>query len=214
MIVKELKKSLVLFASVFGMSLSVPAQDTTQSKYRSERQKWFIALPLRFTHLQDNNTMLSGIKAGRIIHPGWSVAVSVYHSFYLNSFKPKANLNGFTTQPRLFINGVGLEVQYDLYTRKAFNTNLQFLAGWGFMKYDLDDHNFRSRPANYLAIEPSVTTEYYVARSTVIGIGVGYRPVWGQQVISYTSAVSNGKIPVSTALPNGFNVLLTMKGYL
>lgn len=164
--------------------------------------------------MQNHNTMLSGIKVGRIIHPAWSLAVSVYHSFYLSSFKPKANLSGFTTQPQLFINGAGLEVQYDLYTRKAFNTNIQLLAGWGFMKYDLDDQDFRSRPANYLAIEPSVNTEFYIARSTVIGIGLGYRPVWGQQAIFYTSAASNGKIPVSTALPNGFNVLLNIKGYL
>lgn len=205
---------LLLCVYVLGTTVHSNAQDTAAYNSIPKTQQWFIVLPLRFTHLQNHNTMLSGIKAGRKMNSGFSVAISVYHSFYLNSFKSKANLSGFKQQPQLFINGVGLELQYDLYTRKAFTINMQLLTGWGFLKYDLKDQEFKSKQVNYLALEPSVNAEFSVGRSTVIGLGAGYRPILGRNAIHYTSAISNGEIPVNKMFPNGLNLLLNLKGYL
>ncbi len=216
MLMRSFITKRVIFVSVLvlGLSVSGSAQDTTSCSNMSEKHPWFVVLPLRFTHLQNHTTMLSGIKAGRKINSGLSAAISIYHSFYLSSFKARANLSGFESQPQLFINCVGMETQYDVYSGNFFTINLQLLTGWGFLKYDLREHDFRSKQVNYLALEPSVNMEFCIGRLSTVGLGAGYRPLLSRRAISYTSAISSGAIAVDKSFPNGLNVFLTIKGYL
>lgn len=177
-------------------------------------KKLFVVLPLRFTQLQNNNTMLSGIKLGRSINNQFDISMSVYHSFYLNSFKAKANLNGFNEQPRLFINCIGSELSYFFLSKKKLSGSFQILIGWGFMKYDLKAKNFTSRQVNYFAIEPAINTEYKINNTSSIGLGIGYRPIISHKEISYSSDLLSGAIPISKTIPNGVNVIFTLKGFL
>ena len=186
-------------------------QEATRTQ---EDKKWFIALPLRFTQLQDHPTMLSGIRIGRKLMPEVSAAVSVYHSFYLNSFKAEANLSGFPQQPRLYINGVGAEVEYTFLRKNNFATGIQFMAGWGFLKYDLKAHQFSSKQVNYLALEPALNVAYTMPSSAVVGLGIGYRPIISQKAITYRSDLSDGAIPVAKTFPNGLNILVSLTGFL
>lgn len=176
--------------------------------------KWFIALPLRFTHLQNNTTMLSGIKLGKSICPKINASFSVYHSFYLNSFKAEANLFGYTNQPRLFINSMGVELEYVFFNKNKWSSSIQMLMAWGFMKYDLKEYDFESIQVNYLNIEPTINTEYKIGSSTILGLGIGYRPLLSDRKIKYTSTVSSGIIPLEKNIPNGVNVILIFKGFL
>ena len=170
-------------------------------------------MPVRFTHLQNHPTMLSGIKVGRKINSKVTIAVSVYHSFYLNSFKSEANLVGFDPQPRLFINCTGIEMQYSLYKRKKLEVSIQALGGWGFMKYDLKMNDFKSRQLNYFTIEPSIALNHEINPATYVGIGAGYRSVLTKKGINYSSSVSSGEIPVHQSFPNGLVIVLTIAGY-
>jgi len=140
---------------------------------QQKEKKWFIVLPLRFTQLQNENTMLSGIKIGRAISPRFNASISVYHSFYLKAFKAKANLDGFAEQPRLYINCVGTELDYSFFTQDRFTCGLHLLVGWGFMKYDLKQQQFKSKQLNFFALEPVLNTEYALNASTRIGLGIG-----------------------------------------
>lgn len=190
------------------LSMSSHAQEVKDSK------KWFIVLPLRFTHLQNHNTMLSGIKLGHKINQQIQVSLSVYHSFYLKSFKSKADINGFEEQPRLFINCVGGEFDYYFFKKKRVSCSAQLLLGWGFLTYDLKDKNFAGKQVNYFAAEPALNTEYEINHNTYIGLGIGYRPILSSRDITYSSTVSNGEIPVFKSFPNGLNLIVTLKGLL
>ncbi|PZR37938.1 MAG: hypothetical protein DI538_11035, partial [Azospira oryzae] len=110
--------------------------------------------------MQNTNTMLSGIKAGKAIGEQVSISLSVYHSFYLRSFKAKANVPGFDEQPRLFINCVGTELDYKMYEQNRLSIWAQALVGWGFMTYDLELDHFKSTQVNYIALEPSIVSGY------------------------------------------------------
>lgn len=177
-------------------------------------KQWLVALPLRFTQLQDKPTMLSGIKLGRRMSTKFCLALSVYHSFYLKSFKAKANLIGFDEQPRLFINGVGAEAAFCIWKHQQFSVLAELFLGWGFMKYDVKESGFKSKQFNFLAIEPALDAEYGFNPSTSIALGVGYRPLTSKyNNVSYTSHVSNGSIPIYKTFPNGMNLMLTLKGY-
>jgi hypothetical protein len=168
------------------------------------RRKWFIVLPLRFTHLQNTNTMLSGVKGGRMINDRLN----------MKSFKAAAGLPGFDEQPRLFINGVGAEFDFNIFRQNNLSAWAQLFTGWGFMNYDLAAHAYKSRQANYITAEPAFSVEYKLNTSTALGLGIGYRMIVGDNYIRYNSDISNGRIPVNKGFPNGTNVLLTLKGYL
>lgn len=183
-------------------------QDSTHSK------KWFIALPLRFTQLQSINTMLSGVKVGHTITNRFHASLSIYHSFYLKSFKAKANLDSFDEQPRLFINCMGGELDYYFLKSRKLYLGMQLLIGWGFMTYNLKEHNFSSRQVNYLVVEPTINLEYILHQSHTIGFGIGYRPILSNRQIDYNSNISSGKIPIAKEFPNGLNLILTFKGFL
>jgi hypothetical protein len=200
---KKLAFIMLLFCALPGYSQEAPAT-----------KKWFIVLPLRFTHLQNNNTMLSGIKLGRTLYPRFQVCLSVYHSFYLKSFRSPANLNGFDQQPRLFINGMGGEAEYLFINSRRVTSGIQLMLGWGFMKYDLKDKDFNSKQVNYFAVEPTFHTTYKINPTTHIGLGVGYRPTLTDKQISYTSNIGNGEIPISKTLPNGLQLAVTLTGFL
>lgn len=203
-----LKKSLfvacIFFLSVFGCF----AQDSLAPR------KWFIVLPLRFTTLQNTGTMLSGVKLGRVLNERLHASLSIYHSFYLKSFKAPANLEGFDDQPRVFVNGMGAEMEYYLMKRKRVNLGVQLLVGWGFITYELKEKQFEGKQVNYLAAEPAINLEYAMSKAAYIGLGIGYRPIISNRHIVYTSEVSNGHIPVAKAFPNGLNLALTLKGFL
>ncbi|MDJ1493045.1 hypothetical protein QNI19_08880 [Cytophagaceae bacterium DM2B3-1] len=158
--------------------------------------------------------MLSGIKVGRVFHSRLSAALSIYHSFYFNSFKAEATLTGFSDQPRLFINCVGAELEYTIYQQQRFSTSIQLLTGWGFLKYDGKQHSFESEQVNYIALEPVINSSYRIASSTIVGLGIGYRPILVNDAITYTSDVSNGEISVYKKYPNGFFLLVSLTGYL
>lgn len=198
----------LLFLLLLLLSIPCHGQDPKSEK------RWVVVLPLRFTQLQNTNTMLSGIKLGRKIKERWHVSISVYHSFYLNSFKAKASLEGFEKPPHLFINCVGGEMEYSLFTANKWSLGMQLLVGWGFMKYEGKDHHFSSKQVNYLAVEPTLNTEYKLNNTTSIGWGIGYRPLLGGDRITYTSSISNGELPLHKSLPNGVNLIVTLKGYL
>jgi len=185
-----------------------------QKDSNSVAKKWFIVLPLRFTHLQNNNTMLSGIKLGKSVTKKIDVSISVYHSFYLKSFKSETEIIGFTEQPRLFINHVGAEVDFHLIKKNKHQLIAQSLLGWGFMNYNLNSHNFKTKQSNYFTIEPGLQYAFKINASTQLTLGPGYRFIIGHQPIHFTSSVLNGAIPVLTQLPNGASILLCLKGYL
>lgn len=175
---------------------------------------WFISLPLRFTILQDDMTMLSGVQLGKQWGDHWEGALSVYHSFYLQSFKSPANLSGFDSQPRLYINAVGLEVKRHLFRNESnWSGGFQLYSGWGFLKYDLDAFDFESKQVNYFAIEPGIYSHWDVSRKSAVEISFSYRPIFGSQDIQYSSAKGNGVIDVHREFPNGINMGLSWKGY-
>jgi hypothetical protein len=209
------KNSLLLIflstAIIFVYSINSHAQG--QNSHPKEN-KWFIVLPFRFTHLQNANTMLSGIKAGKAIGEQVSISLSVYHSFYLKSFKAKANVPGFDEQPRLFINCVGTELEYKLYEQNNISLSAHALVGWGFMTYDLDRDHFKSTHVNYVALEPSIISYYKLNHSTALGIGISYRPILGDNDFNFSSDQWNGSFPMSRSFPNGINFMVKLKGYL
>lgn len=184
--------------------------DSTEIK----SSKWFITLPLRFTHLQNNNTMLSGIKIGRSLNPRFNAALSIYHSFYLKSFKSEANLSGFDEQPRLFINAMAMEWQYYFLKKQNVALCAQLLSGWGFIKYDGKEQNFRSKQVNYFALEPAVQAEFAINQNTLLGVGLGYRPLLGNKNIRYTATNEHGELPVHRDLPNGITIMISLIGKL
>ncbi len=108
---------------------------------------------------------------------------------------------------------MGAEMAYVFLKKGRFNGNFQLLAGWGFMKYDLKEHQFESRQVNYLALEPALCGEYQVGPQSLIGLGIGYRPVPGSQKITYNSNVESGFIPIIQKFPNGLNLLLSLTGF-
>ncbi|MBL7922087.1 MAG: hypothetical protein JNJ40_17360 [Bacteroidia bacterium] len=204
---KRQKNTFYVFMLCLLINNSFHAQDSLEIK------KWFVALPLRFTHLQNNNTMLSGIKLGRSINNRINLSISIYHSFYLKSFKSTANLSGFDEQPRLFINGMGSEIGYSFIKLNKISLGIQLFLGWGFITYEAKEHSFVSKQVNYLAAEPSINFEYKKNNSSSIGFGLGYRPVLSDRLISYKSDILNGKIPIQKQLPNGLTLTLTLKGF-
>jgi hypothetical protein len=195
---------------VLSLAIKVNAQPDTLTCQNPKH--WFIVLPLRFTWQQSEATMLSGVKMGRKLNGRWSAALSVYHSFYFDAFKAKAGIEGFTEQPRLFINGLGAEGEYCFYKRNNINTMAQLMIGWGFMDYQGQQHHFKAKQVNYFVFEPSVLAEYHIKESTAIGLGLGYRPVFTKKTITYTSDIGNGDILLDKNFPNGLNLLLTIKG--
>jgi hypothetical protein len=207
-----MKKMRLISLFLIFISAAVSGQESTPQS--GDTKNWFIVLPLRFTQLQNHHTMLSGIKLGRVLTPAWDISLSVYHSFYLKSFKAKANLAGFENQPRLYINCLGGEVSYHFIRKEKLSLATQIYLGWGFMKYDLKEQNFESKQVNFFALEPTLNFEYSIKPYTVLGLGVGYRPFLINNTISFTSDSSSGEIPVSKDFPNGLNIILTLKGFL
>lgn len=199
---------LILLCALFYLT----GFSQTNAAIPEKSHKWFIALPLRFTHLQNDNTMLSGIKIGREVYPKLSTAISVYHSFYLQKFKSPAQLIGYSTQPRLFINCFGLEVDYRFIQTKHIDAGIQLLCGWGFMNYELKKDNFKSKQVNYPTLEPVLGANYHLNHSTSLSIGLGYRAILSKKNINYTSNISSGVIPIQKNLPNGILLALTLKG--
>lgn len=171
-------------------------------------------MPLRFTQLQNSNTMLSGVKLGRSLSNRIQASLSIYHSFYLKSFKATANLKEYDEQPRLFINCMGGELDYYFLKNEKIGLGMQLLIGWGFMTYELKKYDFASKQVNYLALEPSLNFEYKMSPDLFIGLGLGYRPVLTNRQIAFNSRISKGEIPVSRQFPNGLNLILTLKGFL
>ena len=176
-----MNSKILIFLLVFACSNSF-ANRKISSVFDSvsptiESKRWFVVLPLRFTQLQNEPTMLSGIKFGKGIHDRWNASLSIYHSFYLNSFKSPANLSGFGNQPRLFINCMGGEMEYLMLKNEKLHFGIQLHLGWGFMKYDLDAENFESKQVNFLALEPTLNLEYWLNYKTSLSLGVGYRPI-------------------------------------
>jgi hypothetical protein len=212
----ELRSNLFLFVLLFMTIIILSSKNSfgQDINNRTKENKWFIELPLRFTQLQNTNTMLSGIKLGKALTNRVSVSLSVYHSFYLKSFKAKANLPGFDEQPRLFINGVGTELDYKLYEHNNFSICAQALIGWGFMTYDLDRDHFKSTHVNYVALEPAIISYYKLNHSTALGIGISYRPILGEKDFNFSSDLWNGAFPVNRNFPNGINIKINLKGYL
>lgn len=185
---------------------------TAQCQTKTADKHWYISLPLRFTQLQAHNTMLSGIKVGYGLKPPLRIYASIYHSFYLKSFKAPLPLNGFAEQPRLFINGMGLELEYCFYHLNKASFNISQFAGWGFMTYDLDNYQFKSKNVNYLSLEPGVNMEYQLKPGTALSIGFSYRSILTRQHIYYSSSIGNGHVPIKKTFPNGINVLLCLTG--
>lgn len=198
----------------FVLAVSISSYGQSKDNPGKINKKWIIVLPLRFTQLQSVNTMLSGVKLGRVINQKFTTSVSVYHSFYLKSFKAEANLHAFDKQPRLFINCVGAELEYYFFRKNKMAASMQLLLGWGFMKYDLEAHHFSSKQVNYFAAEPLLNVEYKLNPGTSLGFGIGYRPILSKKNISYSSDLGSGEIPVQKTVPNGANVVLTLKGFL
>ncbi|PBQ30684.1 hypothetical protein CNR22_02480 [Sphingobacteriaceae bacterium] len=182
----------------------------TGAQYR----KCYIALPLRFTQLQNATTMLSGIKLGINLHSRFRSALSAYHSFYFKAFKTPTHLQGFTEQPRVFINAVGIESEYDFYQAEKFRWGCQLFTGWGFLVYEGEQHNFNSKQDNYFAADPSLVSSVKLAKNMQIGLASGYRFLVGTSSIRYTSALLDGRIPVHKHFPNGVFFQLSLVGAL
>lgn len=207
-------QKILYLCCLFAVAVSMSSYGQFTDNTDKIGKKWIIVLPLRFTQLQSTNTMLSGIKLGRTISQKFTISVSAYHSFYLKSFKAEANLNAFDKQPRLFINCVGVEPEYYFSRKNRMAASMQLLLGWGFMKYDLEHHNFTSKQVNYFAAEPVLNIEYKLNHSTSLGFGIGYRPIFSSKKIAYASEVGSGEIDIQKAVPNGVNVILALKGFL
>lgn len=207
-------KIFLYLCCLFAVAVSMNSYGQSTDNTDKINKKWIIVLPLRFTQLQSTNTMLSGIKLGRVINQKFITSVSVYHSFYLNSFKAEAHLKTFDKQPRLFINCVGVEPEYYFFRKNKMAASMQLLLGWGFMKYDLEHHNFTSKQVNYFATEPLLNLEYKLNQSTSVGLGIGYRPILSTKKITYSSDLGRGEIPLQKTVPNGANVVLALKGFL
>ncbi|WP_320005553.1 hypothetical protein [Shiella aurantiaca] len=202
----------ILFFTFVLFSFNAFSQETPPKEH-----KWSIALPLRFTHLQNHTTMLSGFKLGRQINQRVSLALSVYHSFYVESFKAQANVPELTRQqmPRLFINGVGPELQYAFWQRGAWALQAQLLIGWGFMKYESKDKDlgFESSAYHFVAVEPSLLMAYQVTPNTQLEWGIGYRPLLGAQNMAYQLGGGEGEIAVENKLPNGLMMHINLVGF-
>jgi hypothetical protein len=208
-----LQKTVVLVCFLVVLSfINAGAQDVKVLNENSK--KWFIVLPLRFTQLQNTTTMLSGIKIGRSLNSELNASISIYHSFYLNSFKAEANVSGFTEQPRLFINGMATEVEYSFIKKQKITYSAQLLIGWGFMKYDAKEHDFKSKQVNYVILEPAVQVDFLLNNNTAAGLGIGYRPILSSKKITYNADTGNGALPIAKDFPNGINIILTLKGFL
>ncbi|MCU0354804.1 MAG: hypothetical protein MUD08_13865 [Cytophagales bacterium] len=208
------RSKALLFKCLLALAFSANGYGQDVANANETGKKWFIVLPLRFTQLQSNNTMLSGVRIGRKLNRRFNASVSVYHSFYLNAFRAKANLAGFDEQPRLYINCTGIELEYNLFQNNRFTSGVQLLVGWGFVTYQLNEQDFDAKQVNYIAIEPALNAEYKTGSSTFIGLGIGYRPLLTDRTILYSSRIANGEIPILKSFPNGVNVILTVKGFL
>ncbi len=204
---------IISICTILFLSISYYASGKKQDTL-STSQRLSIELPLRFSYLQSKPTMLSGLRIGKQFTSRINVALSIYHSFYLKSFKPQADLTGFDEQPRLFINCVGGEIGFKLYERRNFSLWTQSLFGWGFMKYDLGQYNFKSKPLHYPVAEPSLNGYYKLKHAMTIGLGLGFRPLLSKKHFQFSSDRSEGQLPVSRSLPNGINLILTFSGYL
>lgn len=205
---------LLLYLLIFPALAQETLNEKEEKTSLEKQKKWSIGLPLRFTQIQNAQTMLSGINIGRDLNNRWTLFLSVYHSFYFDSFKPIVNIEGTDLKPHLFINCVGIEPSLKMYEYKNFSAKFQFLIGWGFMKYDLKENSFKSKQVNYVALEPSLILEYKFASSTSLSFGVGFRPLLTNKDITFVSDTINGEIPIAKKIPNGLNLLLTLKGYL
>ncbi len=206
---KRLKIFLAIFIFIAsGVFIQANAQ------HLNNTNRWSITLPLRFTHLQGSNTMLSGVKLGHGINDRWSAYISIYHSFYLNSFKSPANLPGYSEQPRLFINCMGAELEYLLARKSKFDLLMQLHMGWAFLKYELKTDQFKSQQVNFLSLEPCLNLNYHLNEKTSLGFGLAYRPMLSSGQLSYSSNISSGSIPIDKQFPNGMNLVLSIKGIL
>lgn len=180
----------------------------------STKKEWAITLPLRFTHLQNQNTLLSGVKIGRNVNERLQASLSVYHSFYANRFKAKAGIEGFEQQPLLFINGVGAGFDYHLVKTEQMHFDIQLLLGWGLMNYSSKAHNFKSTSIHYPAVEPGVSLQYLMGKHTWLGLGLGYRPILSNKQIAFSFDILHGQIPVHKRFPNGLTLTLCFTGML
>jgi hypothetical protein len=207
------QKTIILISIVvLSATTHCVAHHVNQNDERSK--KWFVVLPLRFTQLQSKNTMLSGIKLGKHISSQLNASISIYHSFYLNSFKAQANLPGFNKQPRVFINCIAVELEYYLFKNEKVASSVQLLTGWGFIKYDSKEQNFKSIQVNYLALEPALNVDLKLTGNSFIGLGAGYRPIFSNQQIVYSYDNNSGELPVIKKFPNGLNIMVSLKGLL
>ena len=181
---KRIQEFTVLFFLLIIFNFSAKAQDSNALN----KKKWYITLPLRFTSLQNNYTMLSGVKIGRQINSELSLSFSVYHSFYLKSFKTEAPISYFPNKPRLF------------YT------------AWGFMKYDLKEYNFKSKASHFVILEPGFYLEYNLKKSNYLGIGFSYRYIPNAGPIEFDSFYGKGGILIWNNPKNSLNFNLFYKG--
>lgn len=180
----------------------------------STAYRWYVGLPLRWTHLQGSGTLLSGVSAGRVLSPRWRAGVSVYHSFYLASLRPRASLPHFDTKPSLFINVAGATLSYKCVMGRQGSVDLQGLVGWGALKYDLDAHGFSSRARHYVVLEPAVAYDHRLTTTTALSIGLSYRALMSRSALMYASDLGSGAIPLSSSFPHGLTLVVTLTGFL
>lgn len=196
-----------------GLSTLVTSAGAARQDTALTQPSWFIALPLRFTQIQDAPTMLSGVAIGRPMSDRLRLSAVVYHSFYIKSFRPEANIAAFgNEQPRHFIYSAGLQTDYQLTKHGRWSSWVQGYLGWGYAKYQLEAHDFQSSSAHHVATEAHYTWEYTTRKSSHIGVGIGYRPFLGKPEIAYQSQVAQGIIDIPRNLPNGLILMLTFRG--
>ncbi len=205
---KRIQEFTVLFFLLIIFNFSAKAQDSNALN----EKKWYITLPLRFTSLQNNYTMLSGVKIGRQINSELSLSFSVYHSFYLKSFKAEAPISYFPNKPRLFFNAMGFEGDYKIYSNNKINFGAQFYTAWGFMKYDLKEYNFKSKASHFVILEPGFYLEYNLKKSNYLGIGFSYLYIPNAGPIEFDSFYGKGGILIWNNPKNSLNFNLFYKG--
>jgi hypothetical protein len=216
---------VTLFLLSFLSTNSVSAQtdfsrtdstlDRTGTHGTDRSHRFFIVLPLRFTQLQNVRTLLSGVKLGIRYKNRFQTALSVYHHFYVESFRPKARLATFDKkkQPVLFIYSAGLEQGYKLLEYGKLSCWPQLYLGWVSLKYEARTANFKTNTVHCFTAEPQFLVDYSFGKGSAIGIGVGYRSLIGAGKIRYTSDLSAGQIPINKNLPNGINFLVSLQGH-
>ncbi len=212
MIIKKIGLSLLISLCLCTIGHTQSASDSLNVAEKNA-SAWFIALPLRFTQIQSTNTMFSGVKLGYEWNSRWRSSLSVYHTFYLNTFRPKANIVGPSAEehPRLLMYSVGLELEYALWRKKSYALWMQLYSGWGFLEYKSTASHFSSSTSHYWALEPVLLNEWSNKKGTAFGLGLGYRPLWASH-INYQSNWGNGQIEVENAWPNGLLLMLSIRG--